>query len=90
MLGLRVCKIMPVCMSVYVSHLVISNSLRPHGLYEEPLGSSVHGIFQAKMLEWVVISFSRALSWTRDQTHSPASGFFTTEATREAQEYWSG
>ena len=48
-------------------------------------GSSVHGIFQAKMLEWVVISFSRALSWTRDQTHSPASGFFTTEATREAQ-----
>ena len=24
-----------------------------------PLGSSVHGIFQARILEWVAISFSR-------------------------------
>ena len=34
-----------------------------------PLGSSVHGIFQARILEWVAISFSRASSWCRDQTH---------------------
>ena len=27
-----------------------------------PLGSSVHGIFQARILEWVAISFSRNLS----------------------------
>ena len=27
-----------------------------------PLGSSVHGIFQARILDWVVISFSRASS----------------------------
>ena len=27
-----------------------------------PLGSSVHGILQARMLEWVVISFSRGSS----------------------------
>ena len=29
---------------------------------------SVHGIFQARVLEWVVISFSRGSSWPRDQT----------------------
>ena len=27
-----------------------------------PPGSSVHGIFQARILEWVAISFSRASS----------------------------
>jgi len=30
--------------------------------------SSVHGIFQAKILEWVAISFSRGFSWPRDRT----------------------
>ena len=33
-----------------------------------PPGSSVHGILQAKILEWVAISFSRGSSWPRDQT----------------------
>ena len=32
-------------------------------------GSSVHGILQARILEWVAISFSRGSSWARDQTH---------------------
>ena len=31
-------------------------------------GSSVHGIFQARVLEWVAISFSRWSSWPRDWT----------------------
>ena len=31
-------------------------------------GSSVHGIFQARILEWVAISFSRRSSQPRDQT----------------------
>ena len=31
-------------------------------------GSSVHGILQARILEWVAISFSRGSSWPRDQT----------------------
>ena len=31
-------------------------------------GSSVHGIFQARILEWVAISFSRGFSQPRDQT----------------------
>ena len=31
-------------------------------------GSSVHGILQARTLEWVAISFSRGSSWPRDLT----------------------
>ena len=31
-------------------------------------GSSVHGILQARILEWVAISFSRGSSWPRDRT----------------------
>ena len=33
-------------------------------------GSSVHGIFQARILEWVAVSFSRGSSQPRDQTHA--------------------
>ena len=32
------------------------------------LSSSVHGILQARILEWVAIGFSRGSSWPRDQT----------------------
>ena len=32
-----------------------------------PLGSSVHGILQAKILEWVAMPFSTGSSWPRDQ-----------------------
>ena len=34
-----------------------------------PLGSSVHGILQARISEWVAVSFSRRSSKPRDQTH---------------------
>ena len=48
-----------------------------------PPGSSVHGIFQAKIVEWVAIYASRGSSQPRDQTHTSkisciAGGFFTT------------
>ena len=36
-----------------------------------PPGSSIHGIFQARILEWVAISFSRGSSSPRDRTWSP-------------------
>ncbi|MES6266278.1 hypothetical protein U6R57_12305, partial [Cutibacterium acnes] len=44
-----------------------------------PPGSSVHGILQARILEWVAISFSRGSSQPRDQTQVShiAGGFFT-------------
>ena len=48
-----------------VSCSIRSNSLRPHGLYS-PLSSSVHGIFQARMLEWIAI-------------HSLLQGIFLTQ-----------
>ena len=49
-------------------------------------GSSVHGIFQAKVLEWVVISFSRKASQPRDWTRVSriVGRCFTIWATREA------
>ena len=52
-------------------------------------GSSVHGISQARMLEWVAISFSKGSSWPRDWTQVSyiAGRFFTIWATREAQIY---
>ena len=52
----------------------------------------VHGILQARILEWVAFLFSRGSSQPRDQTQVSlfADGFFTSWATREAQEYWSG
>ena len=43
------------CVQLFWSHGVI------------PPGSSVHGIFQAKTLEWAAISLSRGSFWPRDQ-----------------------
>ena len=37
-------------------------------------GSSVHGISQARILEWVAISSSRGSSWSRDWTHISCTG----------------
>ena len=50
-------------------------------------GSSVHGIFQARVLEWFAISFSRGSFWLRDQTQVSciAGRCFILWATREAQ-----
>ena len=50
-----------------VSHSVMSNSLWLHGLTYPP-GSSVHGILQARILEWVAVPFSRVSSQHRNQT----------------------
>ena len=49
-------------------------------------GSSVHGIFQARVLEWIAISFSRGSSRPRNQTQVSciAGRRFTIWATREA------
>ena len=52
-----------------------------------PPGSSVHGIFQARILEWVAIPFSRGSSWPMDQTWISriAGRFFTIWNIREAE-----
>ena len=55
-----------------------------------PPGSSLHGILQARILEWVAISFSGGIFSTQGLDHSLltspglAGGFFTTSATWEA------
>ena len=51
-----------------------------------PPGSSVLGIFQARILEWVAISFSRGSSppWDWTWVSYIAGGFFANWATREA------
>ena len=68
---------------------VMSNSAM---LLTVPPGSSVHGLLQARIVEWVAFPFSRGSSQPRDQTQVSciAGGFFTSWATREAQEYWKG
>ena len=57
-----------------------------------PAGSSVHGIFQARIMEWVAIAFSRGSSRLRDRTYIPyvswlLDGFFTTRNTWETHMY---
>ena len=53
-----------VCVCVYVSHSVMSDSLRPMNC--SPPGSPVRGISQARILEWVAISSSMGSPRPRD------------------------
>ena len=64
-----------------------SDSLQSHGFHGIPPGLSVHGVFQAQILELVAISSSRRSSWARDWTQVSCivGSFFTVWATREAQ-----
>ena len=55
-----------ICIYIMGVCSVISDPLQPHGL--QPPCSSVHGIFQARVLEWIAISSFRASSWLRDWT----------------------
>ena len=55
-----------------------------------PVGSSVHGILQERILEWVAMPSSRGSPQPRDQTHISyvscvGRGFFTTSPIWEAQ-----
>ena len=57
-----------------------------------PPGPSVHGIFQARILEWVAMPSSRGYSPSRDRTHdscisSLAGRFFTAEPPRSPKEW---
>ena len=67
-----------------------SRSVMPDSL--RPLDYTVHGILKARLLGWVAFPFSRGSSQPKDRTQVSriAGGFFTSLATREAQEYCSG
>ena len=45
-----------------------------HPMNCDPPGSSIHGISQARLLEWVAISCSKGSSWPRDWTHISCIG----------------
>ena len=76
---------------LYSSHTSKVKSLSRVRLFATPLtdyslpGSSIHGIFQARILEWVAISFSRRSSRPRDWTRVSriAGRQFTVWAPRE-------
>ena len=55
-------------------------------LFVTPLDYTVHGILQARILEWVAVPFSRGSSQPGDRTQVShiAGGFFISWATREA------
>ena len=66
---------LPCCVVAQLAQLFCSS------MYCSLPGSSVHGISQARKLEWVALSLSRGSSQPRDQTHVSCVGrrFFTTE-----------
>ena len=67
-------------LATQVSCWVMSNSL-------QPMDYTVHGILQARILEWVAVLFIRGSSQPRDWTQVShiACGFFTSWAARKAQ-----
>ena len=72
------------------SRSVIFDSWRPHGLQPTRLLCLWPGIFQARVLEWVAISFSRRSSWPRDRTQVShiVGRHLTIWATREVAFYY--
>ena len=71
-------------MCMCVSCSIMSDSLQLPGLYPDSL--LIHGLLQARILEWVVVPSSRGSSQPRDWTWVSciAGRFFTISATKEA------
>ena len=78
----------PLLQALKWSEVLVAQSCLTLGdpMYCGPPGSSTHVIFQARVLEWVAISFSRGSSWPRGGTwvSCTAGRFFTYWAMREA------
>ena len=66
----------------FLNHSFASELLTPYHLTLntcDPMDYTVHGILQARILEWVAFPFSRESSQPRDRTQVPhiAGRFFT-------------
>ena len=74
------------CVMLMLSHQVVPNSWRP--MDSNPPGSSVHGSFQARVLEWVAVSFSKGSSQPWIESRSPAwqADYLPSEPTGKPQE----
>ena len=72
--------------------MIISLKFRSQWRGKTKLGSSVHGFFQERILEWVAISFSRRFSWPRNWTRVSriVGRCFTILPTREVRRHYSG
>ena len=57
------------CSCQTLSHVQLCDSMD-----NNPPGFFVHGLLQARILEWVAMSFSRGSSWPRDWTHISCIG----------------
>ena len=71
----------------HIKELCMHAQLLSHVQLWDPMdcslpGSSVHGISQARILEWIAMSFSKGSSWSRDRTSISciAGKLFTTES----------
>ena len=77
----------PVCCTIYVLYLVVQSCPTLYDTMDcSPPGSSVRGIHQARILQWVAIPFYGGSSRLRDQTQVSCTigRFFTVWARREA------
>ena len=74
----------------YILSLCLFNSTLCNPVDYSLPGSSVHEILQARILEWVAISFSRGSSQPRDWTQVSCIGgrHFNLWATREVKTKW--
>ena len=79
------CKFQNIFSNIWLSWLFLNIC---KSAYYSPPGSFVHGIFQARILEWVAIPFSRDLPNPGIKPKSPIAGsFFTIWATGEVPLY---
>ena len=68
---------------------VTKSCLTPcHPMDYSPPGSSVHGISQARMLEWVAISSSQGSSWPREQTLVSGIGRLVLSLSHQRNPWW--
>ena len=64
--GYLLLRIIKLCMCIHACSDMSKTLCDPMNC--SPPASSVHGIFQARILEWVAYPFSRGSFWPRDQT----------------------
>ena len=56
------------CHVIYVVSQSVMSDICDHSMDYSPPGSSIDGLLQVTILEWVAIPFSRGSSWPWDQT----------------------
>ena len=66
-----------------ISHVKSMIQLLCNPMDSSPPGTSVLGISQVRILEWVAISSSRGPSWPRDTLPASTGRFFTAEPSRK-------